>query len=125
VTTLIENIVQQYPELYEQGELLDALHASSQLKFRDLIADTVSEYLRMNNFCMVYPARNSKLYDKYFTSNKSLAKVIYKVLCTPEIIPFGVTISQEVQLKSQNVQRSGGTNQPGVAQPPNERELAS
>ena len=77
--------------MYENGELLDALQLSSQLKFRDLIAETVTEYQRMKNFCRIYPARNSKIYDRFFTGNKHLAKIIYKVLCTPEIIPYGIT----------------------------------
>jgi len=39
----------------------------SQLRFRDIIAETVHEFNRMENFCRIYPARNSKLYDKYFS----------------------------------------------------------
>ena len=72
--TMIENIVSEYPELYENGELLDNLKQCMQLKFRDLIGDTVSEFCRMKNFCRIYPARNSKLYDKYFSGNKFLNK---------------------------------------------------
>jgi len=70
VTNLLENIVEAYPELYEHGEMLESMKTCSQLKFRDLIADTVAEYNRMNNFCRIYPSRNSKLYDKYFSGNK-------------------------------------------------------
>ncbi len=54
------------------------------------MADTVSEYQRKQNFCRIYPARNSKLYDKYFSGNKQLTKLIYKVLYPPEILPFGI-----------------------------------
>lgn len=87
---MIENIVSEYPELYENGDLLENLKQCMQLKFRDLIGDTVSEFCRMKNFCRVYPARNSKLYDKYFSGNKFLNKIIYKVLHTPEIIQYGL-----------------------------------
>ena len=61
----------------------------TQLKFRDLIADSVAEFNRAQNFCRIYPARNSRLYDKYFSANKSLSKIIYKVLHTAEVIPYG------------------------------------
>ena len=44
----------------------------------------------MNNFCRIFPARNSKLYDKYFSGNKSLTKILYKVLHTAEIVPYGL-----------------------------------
>ena len=60
-----------------------------QLRFRDLIADSVAEFNRCKNFCRIYPARNSRLYDKYFNANKSLTKILYKVLHSPEIIPYG------------------------------------
>ena len=66
------------------------------LKFRDLIADTVHEFHRMQNFCRIYPARNSKLYDKYFSGNKSVMKVVYKVLYSAEIVPYGIKSNQQV-----------------------------
>ena len=44
----------------------------------------------MKNFCRIYPARNSKLYDKYFSGNKFLNKIIYKVLHTPEVLQYGL-----------------------------------
>jgi len=64
-----------------------------QLRFRDLITDTISEFLRMQNFCRIYPARNSKLYDKFFSGNRALAKVTYRVLHTAEIVPYGAIYS--------------------------------
>mmetsp|Transcript_14596 Transcript_14596/g.19758 ORF Transcript_14596/g.19758 Transcript_14596/m.19758 type:complete len:91 (+) Transcript_14596:793-1065(+) len=87
---MLENIVEAFPDLYEHGELLDSLIRCSSLKFRGLIADTVTEFQRMNNFCRIFPARNSKLYDKYFSMSKQLSKIIYKVLHSPEIISFGI-----------------------------------
>ena len=95
-SALIENIVEEYPELYENGDLLEPLKKCSNLKFRDLITDTVAEYSRMKNFCRIYPARNSKLYDKYFSGNKALAKIVYKVLHTAEIIPYGICSNQKI-----------------------------
>ena len=50
----------------------------------------------MQNFCRIYPARNSKLYDKYFSGNKSLAKITYKILHTAEIVPYGIRSNQQV-----------------------------
>ena len=72
VSSIIENVVEAFPDLYEHGELLETLQSCSLLKFRTLIADAVSEYQRMNNFCRIYPARNSKLYDRFFSMCKTL-----------------------------------------------------
>jgi len=42
----------------------------------------------MENFVRIYPARNSKLYDKYFSGHKPLNKIIYKVLYTNEVLSY-------------------------------------
>jgi len=93
VVNLLESIVEQYPDLYENGTILEPLKQCMSLKFRDLIADTVAEFNRMENFCRIYPAKNCKLYDKYFSGNKHLTKVMYKVLHTAEVIPYGTNYS--------------------------------
>ena len=48
----------------------------------------------MTNFSRIYPARNSKLYDKYFSGNKALTKIMYKTLHTAEIVPYGIRANQ-------------------------------
>ena len=63
----------------------------------------------MQNFCRIYPARNSKLYDKYFSGNKGLAKAVYKVLHSPEIVPYGATY-----LPTQSAQPIGNSSRAGV-----------
>ena len=42
----------------------------------------------MENFCRIFPARNSKLYDKFFSGLKALNKIMYKVFYTSEIITY-------------------------------------
>ena len=58
------------------------------LRFRDLLTETIQEFCRMENFCRIYPARNSKLYDKFMSGHKSLNKIMYKVLYTSEIMAY-------------------------------------
>ena len=60
----------------------------TQLRFRDLISETLSEFSRMENLCRIYPAKNSKLYDKYFSGSKPLNKILYKVLYSNEILQY-------------------------------------
>ena len=97
------------------------------LKFRTLIADTVTEFQRMNNFCRIYPARNSKLYDRFFSMSKQLSKVVYRVLHTPEIIPYGIVSNQQVpnvtspKMNPSAVTLPARANQPGRANSPPER----
>jgi hypothetical protein len=57
------------------------------LRFRDIIAETVSEYSRRGEFVRIFPAKNSKIYDRYFCKN-SLNKVLYKALFSSDIIPY-------------------------------------
>ena len=42
----------------------------------------------MENFCRIFPARNSKLYDKFFSGLKHLNKIMYKVFYTSEILTY-------------------------------------
>ena len=70
------------------------MKACAQLKFRDIISETVSEFSRKGNFVRIFPARNSKLYDKYFGGQKPLNKIIYKVLFSNEILPMGRNVEK-------------------------------
>ena len=67
----------------------------------------------MTNFSRIYPARNSKLYDKYFSGNKALTKIMYKTLHTAEIVPYGIRANQPApqlppKLVQQTVSSSNG-----------------
>ena len=53
------------------------------------MTETVEEFCRMENFCRIFPTRNSKLYDKFFSGNKLINKILYKVFYTGEILPYG------------------------------------
>ena len=86
VEFLIDKLTQQYEDEYL--EVAETMKACSQLRFRELIAETVHEFSRMENFCRIFPARNSKLYDKFFSGQKPLNKILYKVFYTNEVIAY-------------------------------------
>ena len=86
VEFLIDKMATQYEDEYL--ELAETMKVCSQLRFRDLIAETVHEFCRMENFCRIFPARNSKLYDKFFSGLKHLNKIMYKVFYTSEILTY-------------------------------------
>ena len=88
VEFLIDRLVEEYPDDYDDGMLAEPLKKACNLKFRDIIAETVSEFTRKGNFVRIYPARNSKMYDKFFSGQKHLSKIIYKTLFSNEIIPY-------------------------------------
>ena len=59
------------------------------LKYRDIIHETISEFQRKGaNFVRIFPAKNCKMYDKYFSGARPLNKIIYKILFTSEILPY-------------------------------------
>ena len=93
VETLIDKITSQYESDY--NEITEAMKSSCYLKFRDIVAETVHEFNRKGNFVRIYPARNSKLYDKFFTSCKALNKLIYKSLYSNEILPYATRANVE------------------------------
>ena len=95
----------QYDEEYDNGELTEPMKVAAQLKFRDIISETVSEFTRKGNFVRIFPARNSKLYDKYFGGQKPLNKIIYKVLFSNEVLAYSRNI--EKSAIPQSVKQNG------------------
>jgi len=88
---LINRLSEDYSEDYNKGSLREPMQAACQLKFRDIIAETCAEYSRRGEFVRIYPAKNSKIYDKYFSSGRNcLNKIIYKVLFSNDVIPYGL-----------------------------------
>jgi len=109
VEFLIDKLVEQYEAEYYG--LVDNLKASMSLRFRDLIAETVQEHSRMQNFVRIYPARNSKMYDKFLSSHKALNRVIYKVIYTSEILPYerpGNRVEQSAPVTSAKASQLAG-----------------
>ena len=88
VDYLIDKLVGEYHEDYLNGALNEPLKRAMFLKYRDLIHETVSEFGRRANFVRIYPARGSKIYDKFFTASKPLNKIIYKTLFSNEILEY-------------------------------------
>ena len=86
---MIDRLVDEYQNDYEHGELAEPMKRAMFLKFRDLIHETVTEFGRRGNFVRIYPARGSKIYDKFFTASKPLNKIIYKTLFSNEVLPHG------------------------------------
>ena len=57
-------------EKYEQeySSIAEEMKMCAGLRFRDIITETINEQSRMKNFCRIFPGKNSKLYDKYFSN---------------------------------------------------------
>lgn len=56
------------------------------LRYKDYIRETLQEYQRKGNFIRIYPAKNTDIYDYYFSTAKPFNKLLYKVLYTDEVI---------------------------------------
>lgn len=91
VESLIEKLAQDYP--MEYTNLSPILQQSCYLKFREIIMETVNEYNRKQEFVRIYPAKNSKMYDRFF-SKSSLNKIIHKALFTSELLPYGIDLNE-------------------------------
>ena len=53
---------------------------SSSFKFREILKETLQEYERRHNFRRIYPTKDSKMYDKYFVTQRTVNKAIFKAL---------------------------------------------
>ena len=94
--------MEEHSDLFGKLNLLEPLQRACFLKYRDIIAETVSEYNRRGEFVRIYPAKNCKIYDKFFSSGKNpLNKIIYKVLFSSEVIPYGIERLQNKRILPQ------------------------
>lgn len=57
------------------------------MKFRDILAETCAEYSRRGEYVRIFPAKNSKIYDKFFNKS-SINKIVYKTLFSSEVMPY-------------------------------------
>lgn len=85
---MIDKLMSEYSDDYEEGELAEPMKRAMFLKFRDLIHETVSEFGRRGNFVRIYPSKGSKIYDKFFPMSKMLNKIIYKTFYSNDVLPY-------------------------------------
>ena len=70
---MIEKSVQDNP--LEFGNLSEAMRKGSTLKYKDYIKETVNEYQKTSNFVRIYPAKNSDIYDCFFSGPRPINKI--------------------------------------------------
>ena len=87
----------EYPNDYDSGDLSEPMKRAMFLKFRDLIHETVSEFGRRGNYVRIYPSKGSKIYDKFFTTSKSLNKIVYRALFSSDILPYASSMSAKMK----------------------------
>ena len=97
VDFLIDKLVAEYPNDYDSGDLSEPMKRAMFLKFRDLIHETVSEFGRRGNYVRIYPSKGSKIYDKFFTTSKSLNKIVYRALFSSDILPYASSMSAKMK----------------------------
>ena len=62
---------------------------ASQLKFRDILQETVLEYNRCGEFVRIFPSRGSKPYEKFFSGSfgtRMLNRIVHRALFTSEVL---------------------------------------
>ena len=82
-------MTEEYADQY--GNVDESIRKAASLRFRDTIAETVSEYNRCGQFVRAFPCKNSKPYEKYLSGvygTRMLNRLIHKVLFTNELLPY-------------------------------------
>lgn len=64
----------------------EGMRKAISFRHRDLIRETCQEYQKRGNFIRIYPAKNSDIYDQYFSAPRPYNKIVYKALFTDEIV---------------------------------------
>jgi hypothetical protein len=72
----------------EFGDIGNVIKSSCILKSKDIILETVNEYMRKGNFVRIYPGKNSNMYDSYFNGIRPLNKLLYKVFFSDKLMKY-------------------------------------
>jgi len=91
MVALIEKFVQD--NQMEFGHMTDSLKKACIFKYKDIIAETLAENSRKNNWVRIYPAKNSDMYDGFFSGPRPLNKLVYRVLFSEDILKIPKYIS--------------------------------
>ena len=63
------HLIKEIESLDNDGEWaqeIDMLKKLSTVKHKDILRETLLEFLRKGNYVCIYPARGSEVYDQYF-----------------------------------------------------------
>ena len=69
------------------GELGDGLKKAAVFRNKDIISETLLENERIGHYVRIYPAKNSNMYDQFFSGPRPLNKLVYKMLFSNEVLP--------------------------------------
>jgi len=64
----------------------EGLRRAVALRHRDFIRETCVEYQKRGNFIRIYPAKNSDIYDQYFSASRPFNRLVYKAIFTDDVI---------------------------------------
>jgi hypothetical protein len=64
----------------------EGMRKAASLRHRDMIRESAAEYLKRGNFIRIYPAKNSEIYDQYFSAPRPYNRIVYKALFTDEVV---------------------------------------
>jgi hypothetical protein len=82
---MIERYIAENPQEY-LGPVHEGMKKGVSLRHRDLIRETCLEYQKRGNFIRIFPAKNSDIYDQYFSAPRPFNRIVYKAIFTDDVI---------------------------------------
>ena len=86
---MVERYIQENPQEY-MTPVHEGMRKALSLRHRDLIKETCQEYQKRGNFIRIFPAKNSDIYDQYFSTARPYNRIVYKALFTDDVIRCAV-----------------------------------
>lgn len=68
-------------------------------KYREYVREACAEYQRRGNYIRIYPAKNSDIYDQFFSGPRPYNRALYRALFTDEILKTSVANVNRPELK--------------------------
>lgn len=69
------------------------------MRYKEYIREACNEYQRRGYFIRIYPAKQSDIYDQYFSSARPYNKVLYKAFFTDEILRSNISSTNRPEIK--------------------------
>jgi len=83
------NLLREIDKLENDGEFaqdIEMLKKLSTLKHREILRESLLEFLRKGNYVCIYPARGSEIYDQYFSAVRPINHFLNKILFQSETL---------------------------------------
>ena len=94
---MIEKLAIDNPQEY--SILVDPMKKAQSMRYKEYIREATAEHHRRGYFIRIFPAKQSDIYDQYFSGTRPYNKSLYKALYTDEVLRSNISSTNRPEIK--------------------------